>query len=173
VMFVDSGLGVPTAHAISCGPALLTPRSRGFVMLASDAPTAKPRIVHNYLAEPEDLDAAVAAVRLGLHIARQPAMAPYTEELHCPPASESDADLREYVRQYAHSIFHAAGTCAMGAVVDADLKVHGVEGLRVADASVMPTVGRGQPNATAIAIGEKAADLITGRVRTGQLVAAV
>jgi choline dehydrogenase len=170
VMFVDSGLGVPTAHAISCGPVLLTPRSRGSVSLASDAPTAKPRIVHNYLAEEEDLVAAVAAVRLGLRIARQPAMAPYTDELHCPPASESDADLREYVRQYAHSIFHAAGSCAIGAVVDTDLRVHGVEALRVADASVMPTIGRGNPNATAVAIGEKAADLITGVVRTPSLV---
>ena len=169
VMFVDSGLGVPTAHAISCGPVLLTPRSRGSVSLGSDAPTAKPRIVHNYLAEEDDLRTAVAAVRLGLQIARQPAMAPYTDELYCPPASESDADLREYARQYAHSIFHAAGSCAIGAVVDPDLRVYGLEALRVADASVMPTIGRGNPNATAIAIGEKAADLITGRVRTPQL----
>ncbi|OLB81264.1 MAG: choline dehydrogenase [Actinobacteria bacterium 13_2_20CM_2_71_6] len=166
VMFVDSGLGIPTAHAISCGPVLLTPRSRGTVSLASDAPTAKPRIVHNYLAEDADLRTAVAAVRLGLEIARQPAMAEYTHEWYCAPASESDADLREYARRYAHSIFHAAGSCAMGAVVDETLQVYGLAGLRVADASVMPTIGRGNPNATAIAIGEKAADLITGHART-------
>jgi choline dehydrogenase-like flavoprotein len=97
-----------------------------------------------------------------MEISRQPAMATYAEELHRPPVSESEADLRDYVRQYAHSIFHPAGTCAMGAVVDSSLRVFGVEGLRVVDTSVMPTIGSGNPNATAIAIGEKAADLIRG-----------
>jgi len=87
-------------------------------------------------------------------------MRPYTEELFRAPESESDQDLRAYVRRWTHSIFHASGSCAIGTVVDASLRVHGVDGLRVADASVMPKVGRGQPNAAAIAIGEKAADLI-------------
>jgi len=160
VMFADSGLAIPTGHAISCGPALLTPRSRGSVTLGSDDPTAKPRIVHNYLAEEADLDAAVAALRIALDITRQKSLKLYNEELYRPPASESDADLRAYVRRYAHSIFHPAGTCAIGAVVDSDLRVLGVDGLRVADCSVMPEVGRGNPNATAIVIGEKAADLI-------------
>ncbi|ADJ48564.1 choline dehydrogenase [Amycolatopsis mediterranei S699] len=160
IMFVDSGLAFPTAHAISCGPALLTPESRGSVTLASADPTAKPRIVHNYLLEEADMVTAVEALRMGLHIARQPAMRPYTEELFRAPESESDQDLRAYVRRWTHSIFHASGSCAIGTVVDASLRVHGVDGLRVADASVMPKVGRGQPNAAAIAIGEKAADLI-------------
>jgi choline dehydrogenase len=172
VMFADSGLGFPTAHAISCGPALLTPQSRGSVQLACDDPTTKPRIVHNYLAEEADLKAAVAALRIGLKIARQKAMAPYTEELFRPPASESDEDLRAYAREYAHSIFHPAGSCAMGAVVDADLRVLGIDALRVADVSVMPKVGRGNPNASAIMIGEKAADLV-GEVRRSAAAAAV
>jgi choline dehydrogenase-like flavoprotein len=162
VMFADSGLGTPTHHALSFGPSMLTPRSRGMVLLASDAPTAKPKIIHNYLAEPADLDDAVAATRIGLEIARQKALATYNEGQFTPPASESDADLRDYIRGYAHSIFHPAGTCSMGTVVDADLRVLGVNGLRVVDASVMPTLVRGNPNATVIAIAERAADLIRG-----------
>lgn len=162
VMFADSGLGTPTHHALSFGPSMLTPRSRGMVLLASDAPTAKPKIIHNYLAEPADLDDAVAATRIGLEISRQKALATYNEGQFSPPASESDADLRDYIRGYAHSIFHPAGTCSMGTVVDADLRVLGVDGLRVVDASVMPTLVRGNPNAAVIAIAERAADLIRG-----------
>ncbi|MEU9826058.1 GMC family oxidoreductase [Micromonospora chersina] len=163
VMFADSGLGTPTHHAISYGPSMIRPRSRGSVLLALDDPTAKPKISHNYFAEQADLDDAVAATRIGLDIARQKALELYNEEQFAPPASDSTEDLREYVRQYAHSIFHPAGTCAMGAVVDADLRVLGVDGLRVVDASVMPTLIRGNPNAPVIAIAEKAADVIRGR----------
>jgi choline dehydrogenase len=164
VMFADSGLGTPTDHAISFGPSMLTPRSRGQVMLASDDPTAKPKISHNYFAVEADLDDAVEATRVGLRIARQRSLALYTTKQFAPPASESDQDLREHVRQYAHSIFHPAGTCAMGTVVDADLRVLGIADLRVVDASVMPTLVRGNPNASVIAIAEKAADLISGTV---------
>ncbi|MEW2383581.1 GMC family oxidoreductase N-terminal domain-containing protein [Micromonospora sp. NPDC047707] len=162
VMFADNGLGTPTDHALSYGPSMLAPRSRGSVLLALDDPTAKPKIIHNYFAEESDLDDAVAALRIGLDIARQPALSPYTERPYRPSASESDADLRDYVRRYAHSIYHPAGTCAMGAVVDAELRVLGVDGLRVADASVMPRLVSGNPNAATIAIGEKAADLLRG-----------
>ncbi|GAA4705977.1 GMC family oxidoreductase [Phytohabitans rumicis] len=162
VMFADSGLGTPTHHSFSFGPSMLTPASRGSVMLASDDPTAKPKISHNYLAEESDVERAVEAVRIALHIAGQKALAPYTEGRHEPPASESDRDLRTYVRRYLHSIFHPAGTCAMGTVVDAELRVRGVSGLRVVDASVMPTLVRGNPNAPIVAIAERAADLIKG-----------
>jgi choline dehydrogenase-like flavoprotein len=162
VMFADSGLHPPIHHSYSYGPSMLTPRSRGYVALASDEPTAKPRIVHNYYADPADLDDAVVATRLGMRIAKQKAFKPYNESQFEPPASESDADLREYIKLYTHSIFHAAGTCAMGSVVDADLRVLGVDAIRVVDASVMPTLVRGNPNAPTIAIAEKAADLIKG-----------
>jgi choline dehydrogenase-like flavoprotein len=162
VMFADSGLGTPTHHSISYGPSMLAPRSRGTVTLASDAPTAKPKISHHYFEEEADLADAVEATRIGLHIARQAALEPYTENHYAPPASESDQDLRDYVRQYAHSIFHPAGTCAMGTVVDAELRVLGVGALRVVDASVMPTLVRANPNAATIVIAEKAADLIAG-----------
>lgn len=162
IMFVDSFLGFPTDHALSTGPVVLTQQSRGSVLLASDDPTAKPKIVHNYFAEEADMDTAVAGLRIGMEIARQPALGLYTEALFRPPVSESDADLRAYVRQYAHSLYHPAGTCAMGMVVDPDLRVIGVDALRVVDTSVMPIVGRGNLNAPAIAIAEKAADLISG-----------
>lgn len=162
VMFADSGLGTPTAHAISIGPCMIAPRSRGQVRLALPDPTAKPQILHNYLADEADLDDAVEATRLGMRIARQKALAVFNEEQYRAPASESDEDVRDYVRRYAHSIFHAAGSCAMGSVVDAELRVLGVDGLRVVDASVMPTLIRGNPNAPVIAIAEKAADLVRG-----------
>ncbi|MBI1757947.1 MAG: GMC family oxidoreductase N-terminal domain-containing protein [Actinobacteria bacterium] len=173
VMFADSGLGTPTHHAISFGPSMLTPRSRGSVLLASDDPTAKPKISHNYFADETDLDSAVEATRIGLHLARQKALARYNEGQFQPPASESDRDLRGYVRSYVHSIFHPAGTCAMGTVVDAELQVLGVEALRVVDASVMPTLVRGNPNAATIAIAEKAADVISGSAPLQWQVAAV
>jgi choline dehydrogenase len=90
-------------------------------------------------------------------------MGPYNEAMLNAPASDSDADLIEYIRGFTHSIFHGSSTCAIGKVVDPELRVMGIEGLRVADVSVMPTTGRGATNASAIAIGEKAADLISGR----------
>jgi choline dehydrogenase len=80
------------------------------------------------------------------------------------PRSDSDADIDEFVKQRTQTIFHPVGTCAMGSVLDAELRVLGVEGLRVADASVMPTVPRGNTNAPTIMVAEKAADMIRGRL---------
>jgi choline dehydrogenase len=162
VMFVDGGLGIPTAHAISFGADHLGSVSRGMVSLASAVPTAKPRIQHNYYAEEADMEAAVEGLRIALEIGRQGALKPFAEGQFTPPASESDADLRAHVRRYSQTAYHPAGTCSMGTVVDGELRVNGVEGLRVVDASVMPTVF-GNPNAPTIAIAEKAADLILGR----------
>jgi choline dehydrogenase-like flavoprotein len=162
MMLLDGGLGFPTDHAISFGPCLLTPRSRGRVELAGADPTAKPRIRHDYYREEADLETMVAGLRIGLEIARQQALTPYTEQLHQGPKSDSDADLRDFVRRGTQTLFHPAGTCAMGSVVDADLRVRGVDGLRVVDASVMPSVPRGNTNAPIIAIAEKASDMIRG-----------
>lgn len=162
VMFADGGLGAPTDHAISYGSCVIKPQSRGSVLIASEDPTAKPAIVHNYYAEEADMETIVAGLRLGLEISRQDALAPYTENAFMVPASDSDADLRAHARRYTQTLYHPAGTCAMGMVVDADLRVVGLEGLRVVDASVMPTVVRGNTNAPTIAIAEKAADLIRG-----------
>jgi choline dehydrogenase-like flavoprotein len=168
LMLLDGGLAAPTDHAISFGPCLLTPLSRGTVELASADPTAKPRIRHNYYSEEDDLRRMAEGLRIGLEIARQKALEPYAEKAHLVPASGSDADLRAYARRCTQTLFHPAGTCAMGDVVDADLRVRGVEGLRVVDASVMPVLVRGNTNAPVIAIAERAADLIRGSVPLGE-----
>jgi choline dehydrogenase len=162
VMFADGGLGPPTDHAISVGGYVLRPGSRGSVTLAGDDPTAKPRIIHNYYAEEADLRTAVDGVRAALDIARQPALAAYTEWPAGVPASESDADVRDFLRRNTQTSYHAAGSCAMGLVTDAELRVLGTERLRVVDASVMPRLISGNTNAPAIAIAERAADLIRG-----------
>jgi choline dehydrogenase len=164
LMFPDSGLSIPTAHAITYGPVMLTPRSRGQVTLVASDPTTKPKIEKRYYTEEADLETAVAGVQIGMDIAHQQALKLYTETYYQAPASDSKADVQAFVRRRTHSIFHAAGTCAMGSVVDAELRVMGVDGLRVADVSIMPKVGRGAPNASAIMIGERAADLISGAI---------
>lgn len=153
-------------HAFSMAPCVLAPSSRGSVGLFSGDPATKPLIRHNYFADEADLDTMVAGLRIGLEIARQRALVPFTETRFQAPASDADADLRAYARRNTHTLFHPAGTCAMGDVVDAELRVHGVEGLRVVDASVMPAIVRGNPNAPIIAIAERAADLIRREVQT-------
>ena len=163
VMFIDCALGVPPAHGISFGPCVLKPDSRGEVRLASSDPTVKPRIRHNYYSAESDLETMVAGLRVAMNIARQDALIPYTEQRHSYPASDSDADLRAYARAGTHSIFHPVGTCAMGTVLDAELRVNGVSGLRVVDASIMPSIPRGNTNAPTVALAERAADLIRGR----------
>ncbi|MGK5552269.1 GMC family oxidoreductase [Actinomadura kijaniata] len=162
VMFTDGGLGFPTGHGFSFASYVLQPRSRGSVRLASDDPTAKPRITHNYYADEADLRTAVEGVRIGLEISRQKALKPYTERAVSVPASDSDADLRDFVLRNTQSSYHPTGSCAMGRVTDAELRVLGVDGLRVVDASVLPTIVSGNTNAPTIAIAEKAADLIRG-----------
>jgi choline dehydrogenase len=99
-------------------------------------------------------------VRLALEMADQPALRDIRVSVYNAPASRSDADIMEFVRRSAQTDFHAAGTCAMGRVLDPQLRVLGVEALRVADASVMPTIIRGNTAATTIMIAEKAADMI-------------
>lgn len=163
VLLADGGLTPPPGHGISFGPCVLRPASRGHVTLASDQPTAKPRIVLNYLAEPADLDLAVTGVRMALEISRQSALKTYTQSPYAVPESEADADLRAFVRHHVQPLHHPVGSCSMGTVVDAELRVRGVEGLRVADASVIPVLVSGNTNAAAVAIAEKGADLILRR----------
>ncbi|WP_431921581.1 GMC family oxidoreductase [Micromonospora wenchangensis] len=163
VTFVDCALGVPPGHGISFGPCVLRPASRGEVSLASDDPTAKPRIRHRYYDDPDDVRVMLAGLRIALAIARQAALRPYTQGRFTHPASDSDADLRAFVRATTQSIFHPAGTCAIGTVLDPELRVRGVDGLRVVDASVLPLIPRGNTNAPTVAVAERAADLIRGR----------
>jgi choline dehydrogenase len=162
VMLADNFLSPPTAHAVSFGASVLKPRSRGQVTLVSPEPTAKPRIAHNYYGDPADLELAVAGAEIALEISQQKPLKPFAERAFAAPASASADDLRAFARSHIQSQFHPVGTCAMGLVVDSELRVLGVGGLRVVDASVMPTIVRGNTNAPTIAIAEKAADMIRG-----------
>jgi choline dehydrogenase-like flavoprotein len=119
--------------------------------------------VHNYLAGEEDRRTLIEGVRIALEIARQPALRAISRGEEAVPRSASDTDILALIRSRTQTIFHPVGTCAMGSVVDAQLRVHGVERLRVVDASVMPTIPRGNTNAPTIMVAEKAADMIRGR----------
>ncbi|MEU6665845.1 GMC family oxidoreductase N-terminal domain-containing protein [Streptomyces sp. NPDC046727] len=165
VLFHQEGLGAPTEHGFAFGPCVLAPTSRGAVTLRSARPDVAPRIVHNYLTTAEDRDCIVSGIRIALEIAAQQAVAdiskgPYGDA----PASDSDADLLAWARRTGQTLYHPTSTCAIGAVVDPELRVFDVTGLRVVDASVFPTVTRGNTNAPTIMAAEKAADLIKGAV---------
>ncbi len=165
--FVDNGFEEYDGHAITMGPVLLSPKSRGWVRLRSADPTAKPRILTNSLAEPEDVAALVAGTKLAREIA---AAGPFAEvlgrELFPGPEVTTDEDLAADLRRRVELIYHPVGTCRIGtdedAVVDPELRVRGVDGLRVIDASVMPTVPSGNTNAPTIAVAERGADLVKG-----------
>ena len=148
----------------------LRPESRGRVGLRSANPLDDPAITANYLATEEDRRALREGVRMMRKVAAQAALDPYrTEELFPGKAVETDEQIDAWIRQHAETIYHPVGTCKMGAdgdemaVVGADLKVRGIEGLRVVDASVMPTLVGGNTNAPTIMIAEKISDVIRGR----------
>ena len=141
------------------------PASRGSVMAVSADPTQAPLIRPNYLSDPDDLRVLLAGIRTTREILAAPALARYSEcELLPGPERQSDEELAQAAREQGTTLYHPVGTCKMGsdpmAVVDPDLKVHDLEGLRVADASVMPILSSGNTNAPTIMIAEKAADMI-------------
>lgn len=143
----------------------LQPVSRGWLAISSADPHKAPKIEANYLSAPEDCEAMIRAVRFCRRVAESPAMARHVaSEFRPGPDVQSDDEILSYLRDTATTIFHPSGTCAMGqddsAVVDEQLRVRGLQGLRVADCSIMPTVVSGNSNAAAMMIGEKAADLI-------------
>ena len=156
------GLEPPTAHAFSFSPCVLKPTSRGKVSLRSVNPAAKPNILHNYYATAEDRQSMVEGMRIGLDIADQPALRAHIKGAYHVPRSSSKADVWDFVERNTRTVYHPTSTCAIGPVVDSELKVRGVERLRVVDASVMPSVVRGNTNAPTIMIAERAADLIRG-----------
>jgi choline dehydrogenase-like flavoprotein len=168
IQIVDEGMADPQAHGVWVSPCLLTAESRGSVQLASADPTAKPIVRNNFYAAEADMARMMAAMRLVEEICAQPAFKPYAAEPFTAPADDSEDALRALIAQTTFEIYHPVGTCAIGSVVDAELRVEGTEALRVVDASVMPTVPRGNTNAPTIAIAERAADLI----RHGKAVAA-
>jgi choline dehydrogenase len=160
IHIVEEGMGDPQAHGVWVSPCLLTAESRGSVRLASNDPTAKP-IVRNAFYEAEaDMARMMDAVRLAEEICAQPSFRPYCAEPFTGPADDSEDALRAHIAQTTYEVYHPVGTCAIGSVVDAELRVEGLESLRVVDASVMPTVPRGNTNAPTIAVAERAADLI-------------
>lgn len=141
------------------------PLSRGYVGLHSADPLAPPLIDPNYGAESREIERLVRGIKLARKVLAQPAFDAHRDVEMAPgPAVQSDEELRRWVRQHAESIYHPVGTCKMGldalAVVDPRLRVHGLEGLRVADASVMPSFIGGNTNAAATMIGEKGAAMI-------------
>jgi choline dehydrogenase len=167
VQIVDEGMADPQAHGVWASPCLLTPASRGSVRLASKDPSAKPIVRNEFFSDAADMPRMIAAVRLMEEICGQPAMRPYCAEPFTGPGGDSEEDLRAHVAATTFPIYHPVGTCAIGSVVDADLRVHGLEGLRVVDASVLPVVPRGNTNAPVIAVAERAADLIKGAMPLG------
>jgi len=161
----DIIVGQNHPNAVSILPGIVRPQSRGWVRLASADPLAKPLLNPNYLGDSSDLDRLVAAVKLSREIfATSTFKAVLTDELLPGSDVETDAQLRDFVRNRADTYHHHAGSCRMGidddAVVDPRLRVHGVSGLRVVDASVMPSVPSGNPHAAIAAVAERAADLI-------------
>jgi choline dehydrogenase-like flavoprotein len=162
---VDHGRKTVFGHGYSCHVCLLRPKSRGALTLASADPLAPPRIDPNFLADPDDLQRLVAGFRAMRRILAQPALAGYRgRELQASAAARDDAEIAAFIRSHADTIYHPVGTCRMGHgsydVVDAELRVRGIEGLRVADASIMPELVNATTNAACVMIGEKAADLV-------------
>lgn len=163
---VEEGIeGVPGGNGCTLNAYLVRPQSRGTVRLKDNHPRSAPVIDPNYLSEDADLKKTIDSVRLGRQIMRQPALRPFVADEHFPGANANSQDaLEDFVRAEARTGYHPAGTCRMGSgpdsVVDTELKVHGVAGLRVADNSIMPRLVSGNTNATAIMIGERAADFI-------------
>jgi choline dehydrogenase len=169
--FQSEGLVPGDGHGFAAGACVLKPKSRGFVVLGSPDPTAKPLIVHNYLQHEDDVASMVAGVRTCIEILEGGKLGELSTGMLIGPDSDSDEDIEAHCRRRLQTLYHPVGTCRMGdeptAVVDRDLKVRGVDGLRLVDASVMPTVPRGNTNGPVIALAERAADLIRGEVPVG------
>jgi choline dehydrogenase len=167
----EEAAGIVPEHGFTVGAILLQPESRGSIELASSRPAEAPVIRAGYFSDREgrDLATLVEGFKLSRRLGQGRALDEFREEEVMPgPQATSDADLVAHIRERAATLYHPTSTCRMGsdrmAVVDDQLRVHGVAGLRVADASVMPRVPRGNTNAPAIMVGEKAADLVKSRV---------
>jgi choline dehydrogenase len=167
VPFIDHGLAPPPGHGLTIGAVALQPRSVGTITLRSADPSQAPCIQPNYLSDEngDDLRVLVEGMRMARRIFDAPALGRFAGDPLQPstPLTTEDA-IVDYIRRHAETLYHPVGTCRMGnddqAVVDPELRVHGVEGLRVVDASVMPTIPRGHTHAATVMIAEKAADLI-------------
>lgn len=165
---IEEGVdAVPGGNGCTVNLGQIRPRSRGEVTLASANPFANPRVAPRYFSDRQDLDAITEGTMAALDIMAQPAIASYVETRHTPaPNLNSREDIRAFCQRTAHAALHPSGTCRMGqddmAVVDPRLRVRGIERLRIADASIMPTLISGNPNSVCIMIGERAAEFLRG-----------
>ena len=162
---VDHGRKTVFGHGYSCHVCLLRPKSRGTLRLASADPLAAPLIDPAFLQDPDDMARLVRGFKLTRQMLQQPALARHGgQEAKASASAQSDGEIEQFIRNHADTIYHPVGTCRMGddplAVVDARLRVHGVSGLRVVDASVMPQVVGGNTNAPVIMMAEKAVDMM-------------
>ena len=168
-MVDDHGRKRHGGTGFSCHVCLLRPKSRGTVGLNSTDPLAAPRIDPNFLGEEADLEAMVAGFKTTRRLMETPALRALQKKDMFTADVKTDDDIRAILRNRVDTVYHPVGTCKMGtdelAVVDPKLKVHGLEGLRVVDASIMPTLIGGNTNAPTIMIGEKAADMIKAELR--------
>ena len=165
VPLLGEGLTPPPGHGLTLGVELLQPDSRGDIHLASGNPAEPPVIDPGYLTAESDLRGLVAGLRIAERVCDAAALRPYVGAPMAPwPGKVDDAKLATLVREHAGTAFHPVGTCRMGsddaAVVDCELRVRGLDGLRVVDASVMPRITRGHTHAPTVMIAERAADLI-------------
>lgn len=158
----------PSEDGFAILPTILKPASRGYVALRSAKPTDSLIIQPNFLEKEEDRQVLIKGYYKAKEVLMSDAFKPYRIEMNFPLDDSSDEKVLEHIKANLETVYHPVGTCKMGndvlAVVDENLKVIGIEGLRVADASIMPTIVSGNTNAACIMIGEKAADLIKGKV---------
>lgn len=159
---------LPAVDGFTILPTLLHPKSRGFVSLRSKDPMAPPVVQPNFLTEKEDLDLLVKGLKLALKILEQTPFKKYRKSLAPQLDFHSEKVLIQHIKKSLETVYHPVGTCKMGndkmAVVDAELKVHGIENLRVVDASIMPKIVSGNTNAPTFMIAEKAADMILNKI---------
>jgi choline dehydrogenase-like flavoprotein len=166
---IDHGRKRVFGNGYSCHVCLLRPKSRGRVDLASADPLTPPLIDPNFLADHDDTLRLIRGFKIMRNILRQPALAGHRgRELRASAIAVTDAQIESFIRGHADTIYHPVGTCRMGSgpmdVVDSQLRVHGTMGLRVVDASIMPSIVGGNTNAPVIAIAEKAASLIRAKM---------
>lgn len=162
---IDHGRQTVWGHGFSCHVCVLRPQSRGTVRLRSADPLALPLIDPNFLSTPDDLQRTVHGVQIVRRILAQPALAQHgAREMASSASAQTPAQIAQWVRQTADTIYHPVGTCRMGPadtdVVDSQLRVHGVRGLRVVDASIFPRIISGNTNAPTIMVAEKAAHMV-------------
>jgi choline dehydrogenase len=170
LMYNDHGRDVIKEEGVMAVLNGIQPKSIGTVKICSSDPTVAPAIDPKYLSDPDDLRVMRTGIRLSREIFAQKAYDDFRGSEYAPGAgATSDTDLDSYIRSEAYTLYHPVGTCKMGhddmAVVDDQLKVHGIDGLRVIDASVMPSITSGNTNFPTMMIAEKAADLILGKSR--------